>query len=902
LSVSGPSPNDIYAVGADKGKGPLVVHYDGSAWQQLNTGQRGDLWWVHTFDKGPVFAVGASAMVLKYEGGNWTRLVTPGLAKQTIFGAWGKSSTDMYFVGGAAGRDGFIWHYDGTAFKDLTVQLPLERPRLPNQEMPGFFKVWGRGDDVWVVGGGGTVLHSKTGQDFQVVPTTTKATLFTITGSGSRLIAVGGANNGVLLDGTSDGTFKDASPFASPLIQGVAASENGGDWAVGERGVAFTRKGATFEAVDTGFPVNGGSLHAAFVDSDGDLWSVGGNVLTPTLDGGVVLHYGKHIPSLTLDLGDAGSDAEPPPPAVCPPEVIAIAKDKSIARRWDEQIIASIRRDLPRPPVHARNLYHMAAAMWDAWAAYDATAKGVFSNEKQTAADTEAARKEAISYAAYGVLQQRYAKAIGGDVSVACYRAVMKDLSFDPDDTTMTGSTPRALGNRVAKAIVTAGLADRSNESANYADPNPYKPVNPPLVIDEPGTNAVDPERWQPLNLFVAATQNGIIEPAGEQKYIGSNWGSVTPFAAKRASDQVPYHDPGAAPVMGQEMRGWVTEVIEKSSQLDSSDATTVDISPNGYGNNTLGANDGNGRPLNPVTGKAYTPQIVKRGDFGRVLAEFWADGPKSETPPGHWNVLANGVADAPGFERKLYGTGAALDPLSWDVHVYLALNGAVHDAAITAWDIKRRTACSRPITLIRWMGQKGQSTDPKGASYSPDGLPLVPGLIEVITKESSAKGERHERLAPFVGQIAIFAWRSEPGDRTKQDSGAGWIRAVDWMPYQRRTFVTPAFPGFTSGHSTFSRAAAEVLTTLTGSPFFPGGLGEYAVDKDKFLSFEIGPSAPLTLQWATYYDAADQAGQSRIWGSIHITIDDFAGRKTGHDVGVESAALAVKYFDGTAP
>ncbi|HEX7600525.1 MAG TPA: hypothetical protein VF316_02925, partial [Polyangiaceae bacterium] len=166
----------------------------------------------------------------------------------------------------------------------------------------------------------------------------------------------------------------------------------------------------------------------------------------------------------------------------------------------------------------------------------------------------------------------------------------------------------------------------------------------------------------------------------------------------------------------------------------------------------------------------------------------------------------------------------------------------------------------------------------------------------------SSAPGERHEHLAPFVGQIAIRSWRSEPGDRTQQVSGSGWIRAADWMPYQRRNFVTPAFPGFTSGHSNFSRAAAEALTLLTGSAFFPGGIGEFAVPKDTFLSFEQGPSAPMRLQWATYYDAADQAGQSRIWGSIHLSTDDFAGRKTGSVVGIEATTLAGKYFDGTAP
>jgi hypothetical protein len=258
-------------------------------------------------------------------------------------------------------------------------------------------------------------------------------------------------------------------------------------------------------------------------------------------------------------------------------------------------------------------------------------------------------------------------------------------------------------------------------------------------------------------------------------------------------------------------------------------------------------------------------------------------------------------VVDAPNSPRKLFGTGPDLAPLAWDVHMYLALNGALHDAAITAWDVKRRTVRARPIALVRYMSQKGQSSDPQLPSYSADGLPLVPGLVELITKESSAPGQRHEKLSLFVGQIAIKTWRGEPGDRTTELSGVGWVRGVDWMPYQRRNFVTPAFPGFVSGHSTFSRAAAETLTQITGSPFFPGGFAEYTCPKDKYLSFEIGPSTEVHLQWASYYDAADQAGQSRIWGGIHIEPDDFVGRRLGALVGTEATAHARKFFDGTA-
>ena len=72
--------------------------------------------------------------------------------------------------------------------------------------------------------------------------------------------------------------------------------------------------------------------------------------------------------------------------------------------------------------------------------------------------------------------------------------------------------------------------------------------------------------------------------------------------------------------------------------------------------------------------------------------------------------------------------------------------------------------------------------------------------------------------------------------DPKRDYAGVGWILAENWWPYQRPTFVTPNFSGYVSGHSTYSRAAAEVLTLLTGNPFFPGGMGEFIAKKNKFL------------------------------------------------------------------
>ena len=98
----------------------------------------------------------------------------------------------------------------------------------------------------------------------------------------------------------------------------------------------------------------------------------------------------------------------------------------------------------------------------------------------------------------------------------------------------------------------------------------------------------------------------------------------------------------------------------------------------------------------------AYSPQWVPRADYARVLAEFWADGPDSETPPGHWFAILNYVNDHPALVRRFRGHGPVLDDLEWDVKAYFALGGAVHDAAIAAWGVKGWYDYIRPISHLR--------------------------------------------------------------------------------------------------------------------------------------------------------------------------------------------------------
>ena len=575
----------------------------------------------------------------------------------------------------------------------------------------------------------------------------------------------------------------------------------------------------------------------------------------------------------------------------------------SVARVWDEALLNAIRRDTPAPTVHARNLFHTSVAMWDAWAAYDPVAEGYFVDEKLESGDVQDAREAAISYAAYRILLHRYSLASGLQETFDELTATMDSLCYRIDYTKTEGDSPAALGNRIAAAAIAYGRNDGAHEALRYVDPA-YKPVNPPLVVEEPGTEMRDPSRWQPLALARLVAQNGLPIPGRVQTFIGPHWGHVAGFALPRSREGLPL-DPGPVPELGDpgsdvDFKATAVSVIRYSSGLDPDDGVTVDIGPGAFGGNTLGTNDGDGYDVNPVSGRAYAPNIVRHGDFGRVLAEYWADGPKSETPPGHWNTIANEVSDSPGFELRIGGRGPEVDRLEWDVKLYFALNGAVHDAAVAAWGAKRHYDSTRPISMIRYMGGKGQSSDPGGPAYDPDGLPLVPGLVEVVTRASSGPGERHAKLADHVGKVAIHAWAGPPAEPGAESRGVDWILAVDWVPYQLPTFVTPAFAGYVSGHSTFSRAAAEVLTSFTGTSSFPGGLHEWRVPAGG-LAIEDGPSEDVVLQWATYFDAADAAGISRLYMGIHVSPDDFEGRRIGSQCGKAAWSLAERYFDGEA-
>src|SRR5215212_11139090 len=135
-----------------------------------------------------------------------------------------------------------------------------------------------------------------------------------------------------------------------------------------------------------------------------------------------------------------------------------------------------------------------------------------------------------------------------------------------------------------------------------------------------------------------------------------------------------------------------------------------------------------------------------------------------------------------------------------------------------------------------------------------------------------------------------VRAWAG-PNQGTKK------INGEDWQPYQAATVVTPPFPEYVSGHSTFSAAGAEILKRFTGSD----DLGSSYTQPKGTSRVEPGtiPAADVTLSWDTFSDAADQAGISRRYGGIHFEEGDLMGRDMGRRIAAQAWDKAQTYITG---
>ncbi|NQY28017.1 MAG: vanadium-dependent haloperoxidase [Flavobacteriaceae bacterium] len=627
------------------------------------------------------------------------------------------------------------------------------------------------------------------------------------------------------------------------------------------------------------------------------------------------------------------------------PIISVSQKNNSIAREWMDTLLEMVKEDGQGPTIQARNLFHVSAAMHDAWAAYDEKQNTYFLGKekngkviafnphfKRISKNIDSLRTIAISYAAFNIIKARYDLYGSKGRTIDILLSTFDKHQFKINKTLTTdyvNGSPEALGNYIAQQILLFGKNDGSKEEDRH-EPDHYRPKNNNLLPETSDiTGLVYPNHWQPIYVNNYIREKGfdkslkdwnqlLIE--GNVDFLTPFWGEVESFALPTESKRGMIHfNPGHPPYIntGNEQQTeayrWGFSLVQRfASKLDSYNSKVWDISPKGITNIDAHIpkglkeyqayyakieNNQRGNPIkNPITKKIYPKNLVKQGDYCRVIAEFWVDGPNTYSPPGHWLKFLNKVSYHPNFKRKWNGKGKALSQLEWDIKSYFLMCGAAHDAAIACWSAKGHYDYVRPISAIRYLGSLGQSSDANKPNYNPSGLKLVKNLVELVTENDPLAGDNKEHL----NKIKIYNWRGPDAIENPftDTAGVGWILAENWWPYQRYTFATPPFAGYTSGHSTFSTASAILLTYISGSPYFPSGLETFTAEKNEFLGFEDGPSEKITLQWATFYDAAIETCLSRVWGGIHPPVDDIEGRRTGKKVAENAIGFSKSFFN----
>ncbi len=446
----------------------------------------------------------------------------------------------------------------------------------------------------------------------------------------------------------------------------------------------------------------------------------------------------------------------------------------TLPARWNQVTLDCIIATGTPPPMASRILAMVHTAIYDAWAMYDdvALSTRMAGYLRRPEIDrTEANCAEALSYAAYRVLKE-YFPATLLPKNPTKLEDWMNSLEYDPANATEDPATPAGMGNLMAKAVLDYRRGDGANTwqtlttGKPYIDYTNYQPSLPPLPspakqpFDSP--TGEEQELWQPL--FIDGKP-------GPQSFLAPQWGLVQPFALDHGAEFRPMG--GGEDHNSPRFISQCEELLKISAELS---------------------------------------------DTTKCISEYWADGPHSETPPGHWCLLAQDVAI-----RDRHDTNQ-------DVKMFFALGNAVMDAGIACWDCKRHYNYVRPVTAIRHL---------------------------------------------FKGKD-IEAWGGPGKGKTK-------MKGQEWRPHQAPDFVTPPFPEYPSGHSTFSGASAEILKRFTGSDYF-GGSFIFEKGKSK-LEPNDSPTRDITLSWATFSEAADQAGMSRLYGGIHYEDGNIRGLDLGKKV-----------------
>jgi hypothetical protein len=482
-------------------------------------------------------------------------------------------------------------------------------------------------------------------------------------------------------------------------------------------------------------------------------------------------------------------------------------------------------------------------AMFDAWASYDPEAVRVSFD----AEGDNAALEDGLE-----VTDAHKAKAMSYAAATVLLElfpdqqplvaTLMEDrLGFSLED---DGSAEAAVGLDAAEDL----LALRRDDGAQAA--SDYEPVNPdPTTIN-------DIARWTPENVPIDPEDG---DP--EQAFLTPKWGGVESFALPENADGSTDHE-AVRPLPPQPFftEAFADATVDvEAGTIKLAEAATIAGVDHAAGAEIAVTPDLVGTVINPefIAQAEHIVEIsANLSDEQKIIAEFWEDGSGTAFPPGTFMSFAHFVS-----ARDDHSLDA-------DAKLFLAMGNAVMDAGIATWDAKVHYDYVRPVRAIRDLGELG--------------LIGEEGVDELT-------GER--------GHV-IEAWGGIDPE-TGAGLGTRTILAENFDTFQRpEADPSPPFAEYTSGHSGFSAAGAAVVRLFTGSDEFGGSVAFTPGS----TQFENGvPEETVELAWATFSEAADEAGLSRLYGGIHFEEGDVRGRELGREVGDAAFELAQSFVDGTA-
>jgi hypothetical protein len=468
------------------------------------------------------------------------------------------------------------------------------------------------------------------------------------------------------------------------------------------------------------------------------------------------------------------------------------------------------------PPLIARALSIHMTCIYDAWATYSAKAVPVFRNGLTRRSGSRKDVATSIAFASLRSLEYIYATRplIVGNITLA-----FKSAGYNTENRDLNPSTPEGVGNIACGTVLSYRKSDGANSEADepsslpgataYSDYTGYYPVNPPQ--ETPGITDCSKirslNRWQPL---LVPQKTG---PALAQKFAAPQMQFVEPFAVKPYDFIEQFSGP--------------QKLYTNTESADKDEAAEV-----------LG----------------YSSRL---DDELKVIAEFWADGPNSTAPPGHWHeiVLETIVNEKLSLEQAIK-------------LLFLQAN-AVFDAGILAWTYKTVWDSVRPITLIQCLYQN-QTVMAWKAPYQ--GVGRIPGgnwqpyqNINFITPPFSEYLSGHSTFSSASATIL------------RKFFGDDKFRANSFYVNEGQSLFEPKIE--------------------RGSPGYIAGVTDVPNKGPESVGY--APAKEMTLSWSTWTEAAQQAGISRLYGGIHFQSANRDGLKLGTMVAEKVWVTANRFFNG---